>query len=243
MKILILGGIGEAWMAAKKLSAQGFDISYSQVKQKCLVAKSMTIRSGGFEGIASLNQYLISNQIELILDISHPYANIISNNAVKSSSETNIPVWQYRRPAWQPTGKDHWVEETGITEVITSIVTFKNPFFTIGASALKYANQIPEHQYWTIRCLTQAHHQQWPRIKILENKGPFQLDDEIRLFKKNNFDVLISKNSGSQSVYAKILAARKMQCPVVMLARPSPPTADKQFDRINDLIESLASIS
>ncbi|HCR1280524.1 precorrin-6A/cobalt-precorrin-6A reductase, partial [Pseudomonas sp. BIS1] len=42
-------------------------------------------------------------------------------------------------------------------------------------------------------------------------------------------DVLVSKNSGSQATEPKLQVAREMGLPVLVLARPALPPADREF--------------
>ncbi|MCV6088872.1 precorrin-6A/cobalt-precorrin-6A reductase, partial [Pseudomonas aeruginosa] len=59
--------------------------------------------------------------------------------------------------------------------------------------------------------------------------GPFSLDGERALFERLACDVLVSKNSGSQATEPKLQVAREMGLPVLVLARPPLPPADREF--------------
>ncbi|MCO3266300.1 precorrin-6A/cobalt-precorrin-6A reductase [Pseudomonas aeruginosa] len=60
-------------------------------------------------------------------------------------------------------------------------------------------------------------------------RGPFSLDGERALFERLACDVLVSKNSGSQATEPKLQVAREMGLPVLVLARPALPPADREF--------------
>jgi precorrin-6A/cobalt-precorrin-6A reductase len=45
----------------------------------------------------------------------------------------------------------------------------------------------------------------------------------MRLLKADEIDVIVSKNSGGSATYAKIEAARELDLPVIMIARPVKP--------------------
>ncbi|MCT4937571.1 precorrin-6A/cobalt-precorrin-6A reductase, partial [Pseudomonas aeruginosa] len=55
------------------------------------------------------------------------------------------------------------------------------------------------------------------------------LDGERALFERLACDVLVSKNSGSQATEPKLQVAREMGLPVLVLARPALPPADREF--------------
>jgi len=49
------------------------------------------MRRGGFGGIAGLAQYLLDNEINALIDATHPYASAISAHAFRAASETSTP--------------------------------------------------------------------------------------------------------------------------------------------------------
>ena len=84
----------------------------------------------------------------------------------------------------------------------------------------------------------------WSEAIFLEGRGPFTLENELALFRQNAITILITKNSGGVSTYAKIEAARKLRVPVIMVARPISslteiyPTIDETTDWITKNILS-----
>ncbi|MDT0565598.1 precorrin-6A/cobalt-precorrin-6A reductase, partial [Pseudomonas aeruginosa] len=83
------------------------------------------------------------------------------------------------------------------------------------------------HQHWTVRCLQGQ--PAAPRAEVIGARGPFSLDGERALFERLACDVLVSKNSGSQATQPKLQVAREMGLPVLVLARPALPPADREF--------------
>ncbi|MBH8892548.1 precorrin-6A/cobalt-precorrin-6A reductase, partial [Pseudomonas aeruginosa] len=67
------------------------------------------------------------------------------------------------------------------------------------------------------------------RAEVIGARGPFSLDGERALFERLACDVLVSKNSGSQATQPKLQVAREMGLPVLVLARPALPPADREF--------------
>ena len=52
------------------------------------------------------------------------------------------------------------------------------------------------------------------------------MENEIVVFQKYGVTLLVSKNSGGNSTYPKIEAARKLKIPVLMVDRPSINSAN-----------------
>jgi hypothetical protein len=59
---------------------------------------------------------------------------------------------------------------------------------------------------------------------LIRGRGPFGAPDEEALMRRHDIDLLISKESGGDSTYGKIEAARKLEIPVIMIRRPMPAT-------------------
>jgi precorrin-6A/cobalt-precorrin-6A reductase len=78
----------------------------------------------------------------------------------------------------------------------------------------------------------------WEQAEFLQARGPFSLEHELALFRQHGISLLVSKNSGGDSTYAKIEAARKLDIPVLMVARPEVNYADLclQVDQVLDWI-------
>ena len=63
--------------------------------------------------------------------------------------------------------------------------------------------------------------------RYLIGEHPFSIQEEIALFEKYNIDWIVAKNSGGSGGFSKILAARMLNIPVVLLNRPRLPSSNK----------------
>lgn len=239
MNILILGGTRESRSIADELHRRGIKLVYSLAGRSEHPAVDWPLRSGGFGGTPGLIRYLVENAFDLVLDLTHPYAARISRNAFEATRAGRIPLWQMRRPAWQPTGADHWTRFSALDPLVAALVRFQRPFFTSGTSALRFCANIPHHQQWLVRVLPGPPNPDHPRLTLIESRGPFRLEDELRLMQQHAVDVLICKNSGGNAAHAKIIAARTLQCPVYMLERPALPLADRIFNDVQTLLNAV----
>ena len=107
MRILILGGIGEAVRLARRL-APVHTVTYRVVGKGRMPELPCPTRVGGFGGAKGLAAFLSENGIELLIDATHPYAAQISRNAAQAAQAASIPLWACRRPAWRPQPGDDW---------------------------------------------------------------------------------------------------------------------------------------
>ncbi|MFO1424489.1 MAG: cobalt-precorrin-6A reductase [Candidatus Competibacteraceae bacterium] len=237
MRVLILGGIGEAVELARRL-APIHPVTYSVAGKGRVLELPCATRVGGFGGAEGLAAFLGENDIELLIDATHPHAARISRNAAQAARLAGIPLWAYRRPAWRPGPGDDWRFAADWAGIMMALREFHRPFFTIGLEPLRHVAEIPLEQHWLVRCLA-AEPPASSRLTLLCATGPFTLERELTLLRENRIDVLVAKHSGGGAVEAKLAAARQLGIPVVLLERPALPGVDREFAEIERLAAEL----
>ena len=237
-RILLLGGVGDALAIARRLAPQ--DIYSLAGLGKLPSDLPCQLRVGGYGGAEGLAAFMAAEGIDLLLDITHPYAAQISANAARAAELSGVPCWALRRPGWQAGDGDDWREVADWAALSAALEPFQRPFFTLGREPLAHMQAIPLHQHWTVRCLDD-----YPgnsRARVIGARGPFNLADERALFAAGQFDVLISKNSGSSATEPKLQVARELGLPVLLLARPPLPAVDRQFSAVEDVWSALQAL-
>lgn len=237
-RILLLGGVGDALAIARRLAPQ--DIYSLAGLGKVPADLPCQVRVGGYGGAEGLAAFMAAEGIDLLLDITHPYAAQISANAARAAELSGVPCWALRRPGWQAGGGDDWREVVDWAALSTALEPFQRPFFTLGREPLAHLQAIPLHQHWTVRCLDD--YPGTPRSRVIGARGPFNLADERALFAAGQFDVLISKNSGSSATDPKLQVVRELGLPVLLLARPPLPAVDRQFSAVEDVWSALQAL-
>lgn len=237
MRIVVLGGVGEALRLALAL-ASVHTVIYSVAGKGRIPDLPCAVRVGGFGGAEGLAAFLREQSIELLIDATHPYAAQISHNAALAARLASIPLWACRRPVWRPERGDDWCFVADWTGIMTALQEFRRPFFTIGLEPLRHVADILPEQHWLVRCLA-AEPLTSPRLTLLCATGPFTVEQELTLLRDDRIDVLIAKNSGGGAVEAKLEAARRLKIPVVMLERPTLPVANREFTEVEWVVEAL----
>ncbi|MEE5065905.1 cobalt-precorrin-6A reductase [Pseudomonas alliivorans] len=236
-RILLLGGITEALAIARTLGPEHIyslaGVGRVPTDLKC------QLKVGGYGGAEGMAQYMREQGVDLLLDATHPYAAQISHNAALAANSAGIPCWALRRTAWAAGPGDDWREVADWSELVAALAPFKRPFFTLGREPLQHLEEIPEHQFWTLRALDSYPGNE--RCDIIGARGPFQLEDERQLFEQRQIDVLISKNSGSDSTEPKLDIARERGVPVLILKRPELPEVDRVFRTVDEVLRALES--
>jgi precorrin-6A/cobalt-precorrin-6A reductase len=234
-RILLLGGVGDALSIARRLGPEDIYSLAGLGKQPSDLP--CQLRVGGFGGAEGLAAFIAAEGIDLLLDITHPYAAQISANAARAADLAGIPCWALRRLGWQAGAGDDWREVADWAELSAALAPFQRPFFTLGREPLEHLDSIPQGQFWTLRSLDG--HPGNARATVIGARGPFNLEDERALFAAGQFDVLISKNSGSTATEPKLQVARELGLPVLLLARPLLPVVDREFVSVEALWSAL----
>jgi precorrin-6A/cobalt-precorrin-6A reductase len=79
------------------------------------------------------------------------------------------------------------------------------------------------------------------KVIWIQRIGPFTLEDERELFNDYQIDVLVSKNSGGDSICAKIQIARERSLPVYILQRPDFHSNYPIFSSTDKLLAAFRS--
>jgi precorrin-6A/cobalt-precorrin-6A reductase len=229
-RVLILGGTGDAAeLAAKAANLPGIEVIVSlagRTRQPKDVAGN--IRIGGFGGVAGLTAYLRESKIDLLIDATHPFAAQISVNAAASAAEVGIGALMLVRPMWERVIGDNWIEVENIEAAAAKLgVSTKRVFLTIGRQELAAFAHI-EDIWFLMRMIDPPQlNTLVPKGLLLYDRGPFTLASERQLLIQHAIDTVVSKNSGGDATYAKIIAARELNIPVVMVQRPAVPEGDR----------------
>lgn len=179
-------------------------------------------RVGGFGGTEGLCQHLRRERYRALVDATHPFAAQMSRNAAQAAALCGVPLVRLEGPPWSPVEGDRWLQVATMAEAAAALgAAPRRVLSTVGRLEVGAFAAAPWHEY-LIRAVD-AFEPPLPRARVLTARGPFELSAERALLERERIDVLVSKNSGTPSTYAKIAAARELAIPVVMVSRPSLP--------------------
>jgi precorrin-6A/cobalt-precorrin-6A reductase len=227
-RILILGGTAEARQLAGRLAGRAdLDITLSLAGRTATpAAQPVPVRIGGFGGAKGLANYLASARIDVLIDATHPYANVISANAAAAARRSGVPMIALRRPPWLAVSGDRWIEVSDAHEAIRALgETPRRIFVALGRNELAPFRNAPQH-YYLIRSVDPVDPPlPLPHVSYVTGRGPFCETDDHALLTEHRIDVVVAKNSGGTATYGKIAAARALGIDVIMLRRPAASDA------------------
>ena len=226
LRVLILGGTTEATALARLLAGDPRFAATLSLAGRTSEPRPQPLptRIGGFGGIDGLTQYLRTEQIEAMIDTTHPYADRMSTNAVAACAQVGVPLASLVRPPWQVAPGDCWqiVPDTDAAALAIGS-TPRRVFLSLGRQELHCFAAAPQHRYLARLIESPQQDRLPPDLTLIQARGPFDLAAETKLLTQGRIEVVVSKNSGGSSTYAKIEAARTLGLPVIMIARPDKP--------------------
>lgn len=239
MKILILGGTAEARQLAGRLVNLGHQVTTSLAgRTSDPILPAGELRMGKFGGIPGLAAYLRAAGIERLVDATHPYAGLISVNAVAAAQATGVPLVRYMRPAWeQPIGAN-WTTVESANEAAAALPSNADVLLTTGHAGLERFMQRDDCQF-VVRLIEPPEFELPAFAKLLLKRPPYTLAGEIDLMRREEIDHLVTKNSGGEQTAAKLEAARQLGVKVIMIARPAYGPA-LEVASVDEAIAALA---
>ena len=223
MRVLILGGTQEASQLAEQLAAMRSVDLISSLAGRTREPRMPKgpVRTGGFGGAEGLADYLHAEQITHLVNATHPFAAQISANAVAAAEAAGIPLLRLLRPAWTARHDDRWVSARHAAEAAELCRREGGRIFlTLGSGEIDAFAEI-HNAHFLVRMVDAPERLPLRDYHLITARGPFSLQDELRLLAEHHIGLIVAKNSGGEATYAKIEAARRMGLPIIMIERPA----------------------
>lgn len=229
--LLVLGGTTEATQLCRVLASEGLGgtISFAGRVERP-VRQPLPQRVGGFGGVPGLVDYLRQEEITHVIDATHPFAAQMSRNAVQACAEAGVPLIAFTRAPWEAIAGDAW---TQVDDTASAVRTLERPAETVllavGRQSLPDFARNPQHRYILRLVDPPTAPPPFPDHHVVVSRGPFTEGGDRALMEEYGVTLVVSKNSGGTGAYAKIAAARALNLPVIMIARPQMPLRDEVF--------------
>ena len=219
-KILILGGTREAAALARELAGQGLDVTTSLAgRTKEPAPLEGKLRIGGFGGAEGLATYMKEEGFTRVIDATHPFAKTISANAAKACELAGLSLDIRTRAPWRKHPDDIWIDVASLEDAANALPSGARVLLALGR---QYLDAFHDRRdcHFVIRMVDQPDQPlPFASYEILAAKPSIDPDEEATLFRHHGITHIVCRNSGGEGAYAKIVAARMIGLPVIMVVR------------------------
>ena len=188
-----------------------------------------------------MENFLREKEVSHVIDATHPFAEQISRNAVHACRSSQLPLIRLERPSWEPESEDNWILKPDLKSAAEWLMNHpQRVLLTTGHRDLDVFRDAHE-SFFLIRTIEPVSLPEgFPDAENLIARGPFSKDEEIALIHSWKISLLLCKNSGGEASFAKLLAARELSIPVLMMKRPELPHVS-QTESIDEVVKWLAN--
>lgn len=187
-------------------------------------AQPVPVRIGGFGGVAGLTDYLRHHRVTHLVDATHPFAATMSGHAVEAARLAGVAHIALTRPAWTPVAGDRW---TCVADIDGAVAALAGParriMLALGRMHVEAFTAQPQHHYLLRFVDAPEQPPILPCHTLIINRGPFTTAGDSALMQAHAIDLVVCKNAGGTGAYAKLIAARTLGLPVLMIDRPALP--------------------
>ncbi|WP_052249644.1 precorrin-6A/cobalt-precorrin-6A reductase [Tateyamaria sp. ANG-S1] len=158
---------------------------------------------------------------DAMVDTTHPFDTSVRSIAAQLAPD--LPRVRLRRPGWTATAQDQWRHVDTLAEAVAALPPRARVF---AASGRDSAEVLTHHDGPVFLRQLHRHDGAAPAgCTYVFGAGPFDVDDEIALFREMAIDVILVRNIGGSGSFPKLAAARALGLPAVLI---DPP--DSGFD-------------
>jgi precorrin-6A/cobalt-precorrin-6A reductase len=223
VRVLILGGTAEARELAGLLHGRPGVWCMSSLAGRVRDPRLPVghVRVGGFGGADGLAGWLSEHRVDVVVDATHPYAATMRQAAVRAAEMAGVGHLRVERAGWtaQPGDRWHRVPDAGAAATLVSALGSR-VFLTTGRQSLYAFTHMSD--LWFLARVVDEPDAVPSNVQLILDRGPYTVDGERKLLTSNRIEVLVTKDSGGEYTVAKLVAARGLALPVVMIDRPEP---------------------
>ena len=231
MKVLLFSGTTEGRSFASFLSEKGIETLVSVAteygKEVMEEMPFITVRTGRLD---TPSMEKLSENFDLIIDATHPYAEEASRNIRAAADKTGKEYIRILREK-ELSPENAVFEGDRIFDKVSDAAEFLSKeegdiFVSTGSRDLKEYGVIPDYKKRiTVRILPSEESGKIVKElgieKVIEGKGPFTLEENLKAFKESGARFLVTKESGRTGGFPeKVEAAHKLGMRIVIIRRP-----------------------
>lgn len=238
--VLLLGGTTEASALARVLAEKGIAATLSYAGRTLQPrGQPVAVRVGGFGGASGLAAYMRDHGVTHLVDATHPFAATMSAHAVAAADAAGVPLVALTRPAWTPVEGDRWTRVADIDGALAALAALagdrRRVMLALGRMHVEAFAAQSQHHYLLRFVDAPDRPPVLPDHALVVDRGPFTPDGDSALLREHAIELVVCKNAGGTGAEAKLIAARRLGIPVVLIDRPAVPER-RELHRPEDVL-------
>jgi precorrin-6A/cobalt-precorrin-6A reductase len=250
--ILLFGGTSDTAQVAQRIAEIGHDVTVSTATDINIdIGDNLSIkRVMGRMTLDEIKEFIHDNNVQAVVDTTHPYATIVRANARRAADETDTPYLTFVRPALVYDCENIiWADDyqqaaqiafsfgktvlttTGSKNIEIFAAKSKETGVKMVARVLDYPDSIKACREAGLDddC-------------IIAKRGPFTVESNLEHLKQYDAYVVVTKDSGlAGGVPEKVEAVRRSDRKVVMIKKPDH-SGSGAFESVDQLIEEFERV-
>lgn len=188
--------------------------------------------------------FLKFNNINTIIDTSHPYAENVSKNILEVIESYEVKYFRYEREITEKSFDKEFENLNNMISYINSNLKNKNILSTLGSKALEELINIQNNNVYvrilpTTKSIENAEKLGFLPNQIIAIQGPFSESLEKEFLNFYKIDYILTKDSGDVGgTDKKISACQKLGVKILALSRPKV-NYHNVFNNIDNLIDEI----
>jgi len=232
-KVWLIGGTSDSVAIAKLLVNAGINLVTTVATSDVLLSysDSVLVQKGRMDWLQMQN-FCQSQNIKAVIDASHPYAVEVSQGAIATTNQLDIPYLRYERVNYQSSTKlqsSDLINELDSFETLLANNYLQNQrvLLTVGCKILPllkswhhqatlFARILPK-----IDSLKTAMEAGFTSDRLVAIRPPINIELEKALWRQWNISLVVTKASGKAGGEdIKRQAAKDLKIPLIVIARP-----------------------
>lgn len=236
MRILLFAGTSEGRMLAEflgNLSIVSFVSTATEYGTECVEEiPNIRIITGRMDEEAICG-FIRKHQIELVIDATHPFARLVTENIKNACSRSEAGYIRCLRDE-SSTGGDHSYENMVLVDSVAEAVEYLKTregriFISTGSKELKLYTEIENYKercfarvLSTKESVEESVELGFKGAHLIAMQGPFSKELNIAMLKDTDADYFVTKESGKAGGFEeKLEAAKETGVTLVVIGRPA----------------------
>jgi len=178
-----------------------------------------------------MKEWIQVQQIELVLDATHPYAVEVSKNIQRATKETNVSYLRILREECEKQSNAVYVKDQ------RELINFLNQhqgrvLMTTGSKELSFLKEVVDFQNRIFarvlplkEVLEECRKNGFLQDHLITGKGPFSTKENVELIQTIHANYLVTKDTGKEGGFLeKAEAAQITGIPFIVIERPKQET-------------------